>query len=310
MKIVIVGAGAMGSLYGAKLALGGHDVTMIDVVPVVVEAIQKNGIVMDIQDKTYYAPAKALFGKDLKETPDLLILFTKTMYSETALEAIKQAIGDDTIVLSVQNGLGNIELIQKYVAPQNVIVGTTIFDSDAVAPGHIRTSSGGHMSIMYADGQHRSFIDELCDMFNAANLSCEIAGDVLTAIWEKVAFNSATNTMAAVTRLPDGCTLGTPETLSLAIHIAKEVTDVANACGVKASFESVKAKLENSLAEHAAHFPSMAQDVFKQRKTEIFSINGAVVERAKAHGMEVPYTETMYLLVRTIEQNYGKQKLD
>lgn len=310
MKIAIVGAGAMGSLYGARLALAGNDVTMVDVIPAVVEAIREHGIIMENAEGVFHAPAKAAFGCDLKEEPRLIILFTKTMHSASALDSIRSVIGKETLVLSVQNGLGNIELIQQYLPISRIIVGTTVFDSDYIGPGHIRTSIGGHMNIMFADGQTRDSITKLAELFNDAGLSCEIAGNVLAVIWEKVAFNAATNTMAAVTRLPDGYTLGTAETHKLAMHIAKEVTVTAVAAGIPASFENVSAKLNASLVEHGGHFPSMAQDVFKKRQTEIASINGAVLKKAQELGLSVPYTETMYLLVRTIEQNYANQKLD
>lgn len=307
MRIAVIGAGAMGSLYGAKLALAGNDVTMVDVVPSVVETISKRGLILEEGQNEHNPEVKACFGQELKEPAELVILFTKTMHSRAALDSVKGVLDKRTCLLSVQNGLGNIELISEYLPISQVIVGTTMFDSFLLGPGHVRTSSSGLMSIMSADGVKNDLVVKMNELFNAAGLSCVIVENIMEAIWEKVAFNAATNTLAALTRLPDGLTIGTEETKELAQKIAKEVVMVARASGVNASEDKVIGKLGITVAEHGNHFPSMGQDILRKSQTEIESINGAVYRIAQTLGLEVPYTETMYRLVRTIEKNYAEQ---
>ena len=148
-------------------------------------------------------------------------------------------------------------------------------------------------------------------VFNTAGLTCEVVEDIMTAIWEKVAFNSATNSIGAICRLPDGRSFSTPESLELALKIAGEVCNLAVACGcANVSVDAVAEKLNNVAKEHAEHFPSMAQDVFAKRPTEVMSIAGAVYKKAKEMEIEVPYTETVYRLIRCIEQNYDAQVLN
>lgn len=310
MKITLIGVGALGGALGAKLGLAGNEVIVIDINEALVCAInEQGGIIYDGPNGSQLAPMKALRYSDFDMLDaEIIILLTKTMHSKSAMEQLNGRIGSDSYLMSLQNGLGNLELLMQYTPIEKIIIGTTLEESNPVAPGHIK-STGNGTTCIGAPAGHNDMVVKVNDIFNAAGIITTIESDIMASIWEKVAFNCATNTLASVTRLCDKYTLGTPETMQLALNIGSEVCDVANRAGIKANKKNVLHKLETMWKLVGDHYPSMAQDIFAKRSTEIDTINGAVYAKAQELGMNVPYTETMYRLVRCIEQNYDNQYL-
>lgn len=309
MKTIILGAGALGSILGIKLTKAGYDVTLVDVNPALLAAVKKNqGLYFNNYSEEILVPVKMSDYDGLDGTADLIILVTKAMYTSSALNSAKKVIGKDTYVLTLQNGLGNIEAVSEYVDSDHVLVGTTTEVADIESPGSISSKGEGHTEFMAANGVMNDMVAQINTMFNDSGIRTDISKDIMVTIWEKVAHNCATNTLASVCRLTNAYTIGTPETAELAANIIREVCSVANAAGIPADGEAVV----NRVVKHAKsgggyHFPSMAQDVFSHRRTEVSSINGAVYKKAQELGVAVPYTETMYRLVRCIEEHYDAQ---
>lgn len=308
MKIAVTGAGAMGSLFGGRLAMAGNDVTMIAVSPATIETINRDGIVLDDEAGRHVIPVKAKRAEDMGEKPELIMLFTKTLSSRAALEGAKHYIGEDTYILTLQNGLGNIELISEYVGRDKIIAGVTNYASDSKGPGKISSAGSGYVKIMTADLRRSEFLDKVYRTLSDAGFHTSITEDIYTAIWEKAGFNAAINAVTAVCRVPCGGVGSVEEGRRLAAKIAEETAMVANAYGVKASAGSIIRNLENSYIAHKDHFTSMAQDVQKKKKTEVEFINGGIVKKAREKGIEVPYTEAVYDLLRIIEDTYEMQE--
>ncbi|MCI2063120.1 MAG: 2-dehydropantoate 2-reductase [Eubacteriaceae bacterium] len=307
MKIAVIGAGAMGTLFGGKLAMAGNEVTMIDVVPAVLDAINGHGILLEDETGKHKIDVKAKKAEDMTEKVDLALLFTKTLYSRSALETANNFIGPDTYILTLQNGLGNIELISEFFDFDHILAGVTNYASDLHAPGDISSQGSGYVKVMTANGKLNEEIIAVNQVLLDAGFNSEITEDVFVAIWEKVAFNAAINSTTAICYVPCGGVGGVEEGRFLAEQIARETAMTANAHGVKASAEAIIASLENTYTEHADHFTSMAQDVRRRRKTEVSFINGGIVKKAKEKGLEVPYTEAVYCLLRVIEETYDQQ---
>ncbi|GAB3066679.1 ketopantoate reductase family protein [Virgibacillus ainsalahensis] len=309
MKIVVIGSGAMGMLFGGKLALHGYDTTMVDVVPAVIEKINNLGLYLEADDGDHLIPIKAAFAENIKEDVDLVILFTKTVYSRSALESAKKFLGRDTYVLTLQNGLGNIELINEYVPNDHIIVGVTNHPSDIKRIGHISSHGSGYTKIMSANGKENKMLSIINDAFQDAGLNSQIVPDIMVSIWEKVAFNAAINSTTAVCRITCGEIAVTEQGKHLVYTIAKEAVAVANAHGVAASEETVINNLTTIFRIHKNHFTSMSTDIVNKRKTENEFINGGIVKKAREVNVEVPYTEALYDLISTIENTYDMQKL-
>ncbi|MBP1971708.1 2-dehydropantoate 2-reductase [Virgibacillus natechei] len=310
MKIVVIGSGAMGMLFGSRLALHGYDITMVDVVPAVIEKLNNQGLYLEGDDGDHLIPIKAAFAEDINEEVDLAILLTKAIYSRSALESAKKFLGKDTHVLTLQNGLGNIELISEYVPHDHIIAGVTNYPSDVKGIGHISSHGSGYTKIMSANGEENKMLYIINDALQDAGLNSQIAPDVMVSIWEKVAFNAAINATTAVCRIPCGGMAVTEQGKYLAYTIAKEAVAVANAHGVAASEETVINSLTESIEFHKDHFTSMSADIINKRKTENEFINGGIVKKAQEVNMEVPYTEALYDLICTIENTYNMQKLN
>lgn len=304
MKTLVLGAGAMGCLYGGLLKEKGNDILLVDVSKPQIEEINTNGLTLETAEGIKLIPIKAKYAHEIAEQPELLILFTKTIHSKSALESLKDKIGPNTYVLSLQNGLGNDEVIKEFVSTDRIIIGTTNFPSDLVKPGYVKSKGKGTTKIMSCNGEITRKLDEIASMLNDAGFNCIITKDVFVSIWEKVAFNAACNALTAVTRLKLGAVGKTDEGRSLARSIAKEVISVANMKNISANADNVIKLIELDFVEHAEHMPSMMQDVLGNRTTEIDFINGAVVNEAEKLGVDVPVTKVLYQLISIIQNNY------
>ncbi|KAA9023794.1 ketopantoate reductase family protein [Niallia endozanthoxylica] len=310
MKIVVIGSGAMGMLFGGRLALQGYDITMVDVAPAVIEKLNNEGLHLEADDGNHLISIKAAFAEDINEEVDLVILFTKTIYSRSALESAKKFLGKDTYVLTLQNGLGNIELISEYVPYDQIIAGVTNHPSDVKGIGKISSHGSGYTKIMSVNGIENEMLYFIKDALQESGLNGQIVPDVMVAIWEKVAFNAAINATTAICRIPCGGMAVTEQGKHLVYTIAKEAVAVANAHGVDVSEESVIKSLTATFEVHKDHFTSMSADIINKRRTENDFINGGIVKKAKEVNIEVPYTEALYNLICTIENTYDIQNLN
>ncbi|PZQ02287.1 MAG: 2-dehydropantoate 2-reductase [Variovorax paradoxus] len=302
MNIAVVGAGAMGSLFGGLLAESGHGVTLVDVNAAHLQAIESHGLRLhNDQTDRHIRALRACRPDEADGVPDLVLLFTKTLHTARALAGVAHLIGAETHVLSLQNGLGNVEAIGQHVAMERILIGVTTWPADLVGPGHVHSHGKGVVRLMSADGRERPFVAAVARALDEAGLACTADVAVWTAIWEKVAFNAALNSICAATQ----CTvdqLGAVEDgQALAFAIVDEVLAVAQAQGVAVQVDACKARVADAIARHVGHKPSMLQDVLAGRHTEIEAINGAVVAAAVARGIPVPCTRTLLQIVRVVQ---------
>lgn len=305
MKIAVIGPGAMGLLFGARLAQSGNEVYMIGSTPATIDKLNREGIQLEYAGEASRVKVSAALAQDMAEKVELAILFTKTIYSKAALDACAAYVGEDTWLMTLQNGLGNVELMENYVPKERLIVGVTNYGSDLIAPGHVVSSGKGYLKMSAADGREHAMVARVNATLQAAGFASELVPDTMTAIWEKVAFNAAINAAAAVCHVPCGGMGKREESAGLCYLIAEETCRVAEAWGVPADAAAVKEMLRKTIFEqHQEHYPSMAQDVMKKRPTEVEFINGAIWRKAQEIGMQAPYNETMYRLLLTLEANY------
>jgi 2-dehydropantoate 2-reductase len=303
-SVVVLGAGAMGCLFGARLAESGHHVVLVDVRADQVDAINARGLRVEENGSSHVVSVAASLADKLSAPADWIVLFTKAFASEAALAGAIHAIGDHTWILTLQNGLGHVEVIQRYVDPHRIVVGTTTIPSDIVGLGHVRTHGSGSTKIMSVEGGVTDRLRALASALTAARLPCEISERVWESIWEKLAFNAAMNSLTAVTGLTVGQVGRSPAGAALADRVAAEVTAVAQRQGIGADLAAVRREIAMAFRDHADHKPSMLQDVMAKRPTEIEHINGAVAREASRLGISVPSTEALYQLVRMLEDAY------
>jgi 2-dehydropantoate 2-reductase len=309
MKTAVIGAGAMGCLYGSSLKKSGAEVWLYDVWQEHIDKINRDGLI--ISDGKYSKKININATTNIEEisNADLIIIFTKSMHTENAILKALKIMNTNTVVLTLQNGLGNIEIISKYINKENIIAGITTYASDLKGPGEIEAKGSGITKIMPLGTASREVAEVLFKLLNESGINTEISNDVMIDIWEKVAFNAALNTLTALTFLTVGQLGETPEGFELAKTISSEVVKVANAKGIKANEKKVHQIIEDVFDPEMSgdHKPSMLQDRLFKRKTEIESICGQVLLEAEKYNIKVDHIETVYKLIKTIEKNYDNQ---
>ena len=309
MKIAILGAGAMGSLFGGLLAEADQHVTLLDINDAHLQAITTHGLRLetDTGDR-HVRNLQALRPGDATDVPDLLIVFTKAMHTRAALASVRHLIGESTHVLTLQNGLGNVEALASVVPQERIFVGVTTWPADLAGPGHVRSHGAGAIRLMTADGAQRPLLTPVVDTLSAAGLNCQADANVWGAVWEKVAFNAALNPLCTVLNQPVDALGAVEDGPTLALSIVDEVLTVARASGITVNAAKVSDNVRHAIVAHRGHKPSMLQDVLAGRPTEIESINGAVVATARRHGVPVPHTETLMQLVRLVQARSVRQQ--
>ena len=305
MKIMIVGVGALGSYFGGALAARGHDVTMLIRNREHRSAIRQKGLELrlDSGSSVVHPTVIDVEMADQAGTADLVIVFTKTGATRAALAGAKPVIGADTRLVSLQNGLGNEKALAEFVPMSHVIYGTTMAPADIVAPGIVE-SHGAHLSQFRAAGDDR-VTEEMAGQFAAmltnAGIEARVNPEVDRVIWAKVSFNCAMNSLCALLGQTPGPVLDSKELRDLAIAAAMESCDVAAATGIEVDREGLLRTLDLVQREHRHHKPSMLVDVLAGRRTEIESLNGAVVALGNRHGVATPRNQTLLALVHARE---------
>jgi 2-dehydropantoate 2-reductase len=302
MDVAVLGSGAMGTLFGARLALAGHRVSMIDIDQVLLAKLNRHGLCLEADDGVHRVAVRAGVARDFKAPVDLLVVFTKSMHSQAAMADAAHLLNARTLVLTVQNGLGNVEAIEAHVPRERIARGMTNLPVDLQGPGHAASHGIGEVRIFGASGAPDARITALARTLEATGLCCVVDESVLAAIWEKVAFNAALNAIAALTRLSVGAIGSHPRGVALARSAAAEALRVAVACGVEVDQARVDAALDHAFDQHRDHLPSMLQDVLAGRRTEVDHINGAIIAEADRRGVEAPVNRTLHGLVTLLHR--------
>ncbi|WP_018914864.1 ketopantoate reductase family protein [Thiomonas sp. FB-6] len=302
MRITILGAGAMGSLFGGLLAEQGHDVELLDVNPTHIEKVRNHGLTLETEGKgarvvrlPIARPQAAASG------PDCLILFTKTLHTQGAMESVRHVLDDRVLVLTLQNGLGNAERVAAFLPMSRIAVGVTTVPADMIEPGHVHSHGAGHNRMMMADGRPSDALQALAEALTQAGLPSTLDATVQAAIWQKAAFNAALNTVCAVTCATVGQVGRQPQARELAHDIATEVLAVASANGIAVDAKGLHDTLDHALDHHLQHKPSMLQDLLAGRRTEVDAINGEVLRVARWLGIDAPRTQALDALIRVRE---------
>jgi 2-dehydropantoate 2-reductase len=301
MKVVILGSGAMGCLYGAALHRAGAQVTLVDVNAEHVAAINERGLELELRAGTELLPIPAQLPAQLIEPADLVVVFTKTFHTDAALAGIKAAIGPGTWLLSLQNGLGNDQRLAAHAASERVLVGASTLPADLIGPGKVRSHGEGGSKLYPAFGGDPAFAQQVAELLTAGGLPAALDPAIHAAIWSKAIFNAAMNPLCALTRRTPGFLGAHAESRALYGAVVEEGVAVANASGITIEAKPIHDLTEVSVTDHANHEASMLQDVKAGRRTEVDAINGAIVEAGRKVGVAAPVTETLWRLVKLEE---------
>jgi 2-dehydropantoate 2-reductase len=305
MKTAVIGAGAMGSLFGGLLARSGEEVWLVDIWRDHVEAIRSRGLQFEDQGETSAIPVRATTEIGDVGRADLVLLFVKTYHTEKAVSDALPLVKEDTVFLTLQNGLGNEEAICRQVDRTKVLLGVTGRGATLLGPGHIRNGGTGKTFIGELGGAMSERTVRIAQTFSRAGLEMEVSPRIHDLVWDKLLVNVGINVLGALTGYKNGQLLDQPETRNLMEALVREAAEVARRLGVQLTgdpLERVRAVAELTAQNRC----SMGQDIDFKRKTEIDVINGAVVREAERLGIPAPVNRTVAQLIRAIEKGFGR----
>ena len=284
----------MGSVLGGMLSQE-HDITLIGRKQHM-DAVRRHGLRL-LGDISREVRVKAVEVPSSAETPDLLIVSTKAYDTPTAIHACRRLVNDDTSVLTLQNGLGNLELLREWKRDK-AFGGTTTMGAALVSPGLVRVSGLGRTTIG-SDKDARG-AREMAQIFESCGVRARVKENVMGEIWGKAVINACVNPIAAVLRVPNGRLLESETTTRFMREVCKECEQVALASGVSLSASRMYPRVRAVCKDTADNISSMLQDVQKGKRTEIQQINGAFCSAGRTRGVPTPLNETLVAMVESL----------
>jgi 2-dehydropantoate 2-reductase len=306
MRIAIVGAGAMGSVYAGLLGDAGNDVWAIDRWHEHISAIRKRGLRVEGASGDRVVRINATVDPGEVGVVDLVVIATKAMHVRTAAEASRPLLGQDTLVLPIQNGLGSGDVTADVLGDDRVVLGVVGgFGASIVSPGHAHHHGFELVRLGERHGPVTARVERIADVWRAAGFTVRTYDDVDQLVWEKLICNVCFSGTCTVLGATIAEVMGNPHAWSVAARCAREAYDVAVATGIALSFTDP--------VGYAAAFgeripdarPSMLLDRLAGRASEIDAINGAIPPRAAAVGLQAPANETISALVKALEARAG-----
>jgi 2-dehydropantoate 2-reductase len=305
MKIVIVGSGAMGCLFAHFLTKSKEEIWILDKTKERAAQISQCGIMVEGMSGKYQVKVKAT--AEVKEIgqADLVIICVKSYDTKEAVMLSKGLVGENTSVLTLQNGIGNLEIISEVVGADRVIGGVTNEGATLLDIGSIRHAGRGETVIGRIDRKIPVEMRAIREIFNKVGLETRISRDIKGLLWSKLIINVGINALTAITRLHNGKLIEFEGTRKILREAVTEATKVAKRKRIKLVYDDPLAKVEAVCEATAGNISSMLQDVLKKKRTEIDFINGVIVRQGQELGIPVPVNQILLDLVKTIETSYN-----
>lgn len=305
MKIVIVGPGAMGCLFAAFLSKSKEEIWLFDKNKERAARINENGISIEGIFGNWQAGVKATAEAEEIGQVDLIIICVKSYDTKEAIMHTKALVGNNTRILTLQNGIGNIEIISEVVGADKVIGGVTNLGATLLDVGKVRHAGRGETVIGRIDGKIPVEMRSIREIFNKVGLETRISRDIKSLLWSKLIINVGINALTAITRLNNGKLIEFEGTRKILREAVTEAVRIAKRKRIKLIYDDPLAKVEAVCEATATNVSSMLQDVLRKKRTEIDFINGVIVRQAQELGIPTPVNSTLLDLVKTIEQSYN-----
>ncbi len=300
MKIAVIGAGAMGSIYGGHLSLH-NDVTLIDTNPKVIETVQQNGLKIEENgQENIYRPSAAVSCEGM-EPVDLIILFVKALYSKAALSGNRNLIGPNTYVMTLQNGSGHEDILGESVPQDHIIIGTTEDNGEVLGFGHIRHGGVGNTNVGMLTEDKENFLNKLKESFDSCGFNVRIHPNIQQLIWDKLFTNVSLSAVTAVLQVNIGYIAANEYAWQMTMALLHEAVETAHALGLEADEEKLAEKIRATSVGSPEGVTSICADIRAGRKTEVDTISGSVVRAAHKAGVPVPVHEFVVNTIHALE---------
>lgn len=306
MKIAVIGAGAMGSLYGTYLA-SRHEVTLLDSYQPQVDAINQNGLTKVENDESEATvQVKAVkSGSDIG-AQDMIIVFVKNLYTYEAMKENQGLIGPDTIVMTLQNGAGNNRDIAHFVPKEHIVVGTSSHNSVSRGLGKFFHSGCGPTNIGPEEPSEEAnrAVAKAAEAMKSCGLEVNVMDNIQEILWSKLFINCGVNALSALMQCRIGVIESTPALWKICSKIVYECVMIAEADGTYFDRAEALANVQKIVRADAQGYASMYQDRQHKRRTEIDKLNGTVVSLAQEYGLDAPYNRMLVQMIHGMEQTY------
>ena len=301
MKIVIVGAGALGCLYGAMLSEK-NEVLMLDVDKKQVDALNGYGIklVDDASNLNSYKNFKADLSGSCNEPAEVVFMLTKSAQTEKALEGNKGLFGENTIVVTVQNGAGNDKKIAHYVKPENIVLGMDTHYCVSIGGGIVRHHGTG-LTTIGSSVNNEAVINMVTEMMRDCGFDVEVNREIQRIIWNKLFINVSINAFTAITKTPVSYMIHDQHAWNFTKRLVYEAVAVAEEDGVYFSRRDVMNMLREYCENRGESYSSMYRDFQAGHKTDIDAINGEIVKLGHQYDIAVPYNALIVDLIHAME---------
>ena len=304
MKIAMVGSGAAGSVFAAYLRKGGAELSLVDRYKAHMDLCRERGLIFvsptgeELLTGFRTAPSAAEL-----ETQDIVILMVKATQTESLIEDLKHCVGEETVIVSLQNGLGNDELLSRYFPAERILYGFGTIGTELPEPGKCVSKPESGVIMRFGAAKESPLSERagryLEDCFCAGGCETVFEKDIRPFVWKKAISNSGYNTLSALLRLKVGDFLE----MDAGVELIKSVCDFRGS-----RRKALREELPRLKAGFATYYPSMAQDVLiHQRQTEVQLLNGAIVRYGAACGVPTPVNEAMTRMITCIQAGYDKQ---
>ena len=308
MLIAIAGAGAMGLLLTHLLSRTERaDIWLLDIHPEREEKIREEGLLVEGVSGEHHVWPRITVNPEEIGQADLVIICVKSPDTYEASRNAKPVIGPHTAVMTLQNGLGNLEAIERAFGPGRALGGTTSMGATVLGLNHVRHAGWGETVIGEPAGKRTKRADAILELFRLADLDVSFTDDLSGLLWSKLIINVGINALTALTRVHNGQLLNHEGTRAVMRMAVDEATQVVQALGIRLLYDHPVEKVAGVCEATAGNISSMLQDVLKENKTEIEQINGAVVREARRLNIPTPVNETLVGLVTTLEESYAKR---
>ena len=302
MRIVIVGPGAMGCLYAFLLTRAGYEAWLLDNSEERAEQIRAQGLKIEGEngDCQLQFPRIRACAREIGSA-DLILFFVKAYDTAAALHSAQELVAANTILLTLQNGIGNAETLRKAYPHNAIVAGTTAQGATLLGCGHIRHAGAGETVIGGIDENSAFHAKLIRDLFMSAYIPAEIAEDVTGILWGKLLVNCGINPLTAIMKITNGQLPEIPDLCEVMRRAVGEGGAIAQAAGITLPYSDPAARVIEVCAATASNRSSMLQDLEAGRKTEIDYLNGALVNKAREAGLAAPANSFLTHLVKALE---------
>ncbi len=304
MKIVVMGAGAIGSLYGGLLELKyPGSVTLIGRDPLV-ESVRDRGLVIEGVMGTHQIEVEVTDDPTTVEFADVVLITTKTYDTLSAARSIEHLIQKGAYLVVLQNGIGTEIAVAEAMKTTRVIRATTCMGALMVAPGKIYATGRGITEIGSRYSENMEMVHKIADLLQDAGFDVRTSKNIEGVVWTKTIVNCGINPIGALTGMTNGEIHGNPILRNLVIKLVEETVSVANALGIELTTDDPVRYTLGTAKATSDNINSMLQDLRLRKRTEIDAITGAIIQMAKELELYTPVSESVYALIKAIESKY------